>query len=233
MNSHQLMNEWMIAGNLTIPSILLKSYTKLGLSNAEFICLLNIYEASEKGERFVSPEKVHTYMDCTQQECAHLFRSLVHKQVIGIEKNRDSNNVFSFSPLWKKLTMLIQEPENKYKEHPSKLEPNIYTIFEQEFGRPLSPIECETLSSWIDQDYHPSDIIKQALREAIISGKVNFRYIDRILFDWKKNGIQTIEAAKQHSQRFRTHQNPPTKTEEKQQKQQKRKTMAFYNWLEE
>ena len=27
-------------------------------------------------------------------------------------------------------------------------------IFEQEFGRPLSPLECETLAMWLDQDDH-------------------------------------------------------------------------------
>ena len=49
---------------------------------------------------------------------------------------------------------------------------------------------------WIDDDHHDPVIIKSALREAVISGKLNFRYIDRILFDWKKNGIKTIEQAK-------------------------------------
>jgi DNA replication protein len=231
LNSQQVMNEWMKAGNLTIPSILLKNYTNLGLSEVEFICLLHIYEAAEKGNRYVSPEEIHTYMNCSQKECTDMFRSLVHKKVIGIEKDQDSNNIFSFSPLWEKVTRLLQEPKKQYKKHPSKMEPDIYSIFEQEFGRPLSPIECETLASWIDQDSQPTDIIKHALREAIIAGKLNFRYIDRILFDWKKNGIQTVEAAKQYSQRFRTYQNPSSKKKEEQKPQ--RKTIAFYNWLEE
>ncbi len=85
-------------------------------------------------------------------------------------------------------------------------ENNLYTIFEQEFGRPLSPLECETLAMWIDQDEHDASIIKAALREAVISGKLNFRYIDRILFEWKKNNIQTVEQARQQGNKFRQYQ---------------------------
>ena len=81
-------------------------------------------------------------------------------------------------------------------------------MFEKEFGRALSPFECETLAMWIDQDHHDPIIIKAALRESVMSGKLNFRYIDRILFEWKKNGIQTIDQARKHSQKFRQNQQP-------------------------
>lgn len=39
---------------------------------------------------------------------------------------------------------------------------------------------------WIDQDGQDPVIIKAALREAVMSGALSFRYIDRILIDWKK-----------------------------------------------
>ena len=56
-------------------------------------------------------------------------------------------------------------------------------------------------------------LIKSALREAVISGKLNFRYIDRILFDWKRNGIKTIEQAKSHGRNVRQHQKQKPKVE--------------------
>ena len=59
-------------------------------------------------------------------------------------------------------------------------------------------MECESLAMWIDEDGQSPDIIKAALSESVISDKLNFRYIDRILFDWKKNGIETLEQAKIH-----------------------------------
>ena len=79
---------------------------------------------------------------------------------------------------------------------------------------------------WLDEDHHDADIIKSALREAVISGKLNFRYIDRILFEWKKNGVKTIEQAKSHGQKFRSYQKSNPKEPEV-----KKEPLPFYNWL--
>lgn len=71
----------------------------------------------------------------------------------------------------------VQEEENV----------GLYVMFEQEFGRPLSPMEIQYLNQW--QDEHDESLIKQALREAIISNVRNVRYIDKILFNWKRDGV--------------------------------------------
>jgi DNA replication protein len=105
---------------------------------------------------------------------------------------------------------------------------SLYTIFEQEFGRPLSPFECETLAMWMDDDHEP-EVIKAALREAVISGKLNFRYIDRILFEWKKNGIKTREQAREQTQKFRAYQRRDRKIEST----PSVNDVPFYNWLEQ
>ncbi len=39
-----------------------------------------------------------------------------------------------------------------------------------------------------------------------MSGKLNFRYIDRILFEWKKNGIKTVDQAQNQGRKFRANQ---------------------------
>lgn len=82
-------------------------------------------------------------------------------------------------------------------------ERNLFTLFEQEFGRPLSPMECETISGWLDQDRYPEPLILAALKEAVFAGKLHFRYIDRILLEWRRSGIRTPEEAKEFAARFR------------------------------
>ena len=106
-------------------------------------------------------------------------------------------------------------------------EQDIYSTFEKEFGRPLSPMECESLAMWIDQDGQDPTIIKAALREAVMSGTINFRYIDRILFEWKKNGINTLEQARVHGLKFRQ------KTRQSKPSTQSSDAVPFYNWLEQ
>lgn len=82
---------------------------------------------------------------------------------------------------------------------------DIYTTFEKEFGRPLSPMECEMITGWLDQDRYSESLIRAALKEAVFAGKLHFRYIDRILIEWSRNRIQTVDQAREFSRQFRGH----------------------------
>lgn len=81
---------------------------------------------------------------------------------------------------------------------------NVFVLFEQEFGRPLSPMEVETINGWLDQDRYPEELIRFALKESVFAGKLHFRYIDRILLEWSRNRVTNVEEAKLHAQKFRT-----------------------------
>ena len=80
---------------------------------------------------------------------------------------------------------------------------DLFTVFESEFARPLSPMEYETIVNWLDQDKYSDSLIMTALKEAVFAGKVHFRYIDRILMEWQRNRITTPEEAKAYTERFR------------------------------
>jgi len=80
---------------------------------------------------------------------------------------------------------------------------DLFTVFESEFARPLSPMEYETIVGWLDQDRYSDSLIMTALKEAVFAGKVHFRYIDRILMEWQRNRITTPEEAKAYTERFR------------------------------
>ncbi len=132
----------------------------------------------------------------------------MHKQItdvyskgfLFIEECEDQNGIkfekYSLQPLWGSCTSLYSLHRIKHRKEKQKGTKSLYTIFEEEFARPLSPLECETLAIWQDQDQHDAQLIKHALKEAVLSGKLSFRYIDRILFEWKKNGLKTVEQAK-------------------------------------
>lgn len=79
---------------------------------------------------------------------------------------------------------------------------DLYSCFEQEFGRPLSPLEIEKIHSWLE-DRHSEELILTALKEAVFASKVHFRYVDTTLLDWKRNQIVTVEQAKEHAKKFR------------------------------
>ncbi|MGO4888073.1 DnaD domain-containing protein [Anaerobacillus sp. MEB173] len=231
----QIMKKWITAGHVSIPKLLFQYYVKLKLDEKELMGLLHIHTYIESGNYFPTPDVISERMTLSQAECAELMRCLVKKGYLELKQYQDENQVmyetFSIEPLWESLLLLLQnEKQEAEKKSHEQEETNLYSIFEKEFSRPLSPMECETLSMWIDQDGHSSTMIIAALREGVISGKLNFRYIDRILFEWKKNGIQTVEQAKQYGEKIRKHYQRPRRSEEK---EKTAHSFPNYNWLEQ
>ncbi|MCP8968787.1 DnaD domain-containing protein [Ectobacillus ponti] len=228
------MIQWFEQGSIAIPKLLMMQYRKLGLNELEFMIILHIHTFLECGNAFPTPNEIAGRMTITPAQAMEVIRSLMQRGFVTIEGNRKQealmSEVYSLQPLWEKmLQLLMQENMEQEQERTEQAHISLYSMFEKEFGRPLSPFECETLAMWQDQDEHDASLIQSALREAVMSGKLNFRYIDRILFEWKKNGIQTVEEAQNHSRKFRAHQTRP------QPKKEPKYTgkVPFYNWLEQ
>jgi DNA replication protein len=221
-------------GSVSIPVILFNNYAKLGINEEEFMMVLQVQKFKQNGNQFPTPTELSEHMSISTSACTSILRSLIQRGFLSIEECEENTILFenySLKPLWDKLySYLMQENNEKEQEQSKQEDQNLYLIFENEFGRPLSPFECETLAIWIDQEDYDPVIIKAALREAVMSGKLNFRYIDRILFEWKKNGIRTIDQARNHAKKFRQHQgNSSTKQVSNEEYQRK---VPFYNWLE-
>lgn len=87
-----------------------------------------------------------------------------------------------------------------------KNDSNIYSIFEKELARPLSPIEYELINGWLECNYKEG-IILAALKEAVFNGVNNFRYIDKILFEWNKKGIDSLEKVEKNKKEFKKEEN--------------------------
>ncbi len=228
------MLKWVHEGQITIPSVLLSQYHKMKLNESELVLLLQLISHADKGNDFPTPVQLSSSMAISVSECSDLLRRLIQKGMIEIIDGSTKDGIrfekYSLDPLWEKLIeSYLMDDKQKQVETNKNEESNLYTIFEQEFGRPLSPFECESLSMWLDDDHHDPIMIKSALREAVISGKLNFRYIDRILFDWKRNGIKTIEQAKSQGRKVRQHQQQKQKPKEE---PANKEPLPFYNWLE-
>ncbi|WP_100407249.1 DnaD domain-containing protein [Bacillus solitudinis] len=225
---------WMAQGHVSVPRLLLEHYAKIGLKEDELVALLQVQAFIEQGNQFPTPERLSERMTHSMSECAELLGKLVKKGYMTLEKKWDEDGIlfefYTLEPLWSKLLQLLEEEKQESEETDKiDLEGQLYSRFEQEFCRPLSPIESETLSMWIDQDHHSIELILGALREAVVSGKLNFRYIDRILFEWKRNGVKTLVQAKTHGEKFRKYnQQRKPDTERK-----RDDSFPSFSWLEQ
>jgi DNA replication protein len=232
----KIMIEWFEQGSIAIPKLLMINYKKLGLNELEFMIILHVHTFLECGNSFPTPDEIANRMTITPAKCMDILRSLLQRGFLTIEGNKKEASMiyesYSLQPLWEKmLQLLLKEELEEEQIGMQEMQTSLYSIFEKEFGRPLSPFECETLAMWQDQDDHDPMLIQTALREAVMSGKLNFRYIDRILFEWKKNGIKTVEQAQNYGKKFRPHQNKSNVTPRQEVKYTGK--IPFYNWLEQ
>lgn len=225
-------------GTTAISNILLSIYKKIGLSDTEMMLIIHLLYFQNKGNDFPSFSELEKRMTLNSEELMKVFQRLVKQGYIFIEENKDEETdilyeAYNVSPTLLKVikelerNVEINKIEKDRKLHVVKVD-NVYKIFEQEFGRPLSPIEIELISTWIDKDKYSEDVIIYALKEAVFSNKISFRYIDRILFDWQKKNIRTVDQVKQYIKNFRATQDLSRNTKPF----KENNNFEFYNWLE-
>jgi DNA replication protein len=236
--------EWMSRGSTSIPHLLLEHYKKLHISDKEMMLIIHIHSFISEGVRFPSIEEIQDRMTCSKLELSRTLNRLHKERFLDIQSTVDAEGKmverFSLEPLWEKLfrylTIGLEDvsvPDMEQEVWPTdnenrsvQEEGEVFKRFEQEFGRPLSPMECETISQWLEKDGMPPAIIFLALKEAVISNKLSLRYIDKILFEWQKKGYKTPEEVHAQSQRFRDKQVSVTESQKEQD------DFPFYNWLE-
>ncbi|HLT56025.1 MAG TPA: DnaD domain-containing protein [Bacillota bacterium] len=213
-----------VFNQISVPEKILTDYSSLGLDEKEVMVILHLLRFLKQQNDFPTPKEIVQHMTIDEKECTMILRKLIQKGMLSIQqKENEANQLsesYSLNPLFEKL---FAEKEEMAED----AEGTIFILFEQEFGRPLSPFEIEMVNTWLDEDKIIPALIKAALREAVLMGKLNFKYIDRILREWKKKGIHTVEQARNAARNFhQSYSGPALK------KQTKRDTSIYYNWLE-
>lgn len=225
--SNSFSYQQLLTQQITIPSRLLTNYISLGLNEQEVMTIIQIHRFLLSNNDFPTPDELASFLTVNEKECSDILRKLIQKGFLAIEQSQNDkkqlSETYSLNPLWQKLFT----PREKEKEE-NMPEGTLFVLFEQEFGRPLSPFEIETINAWLDEDKIIPSLIKAALRESVLMGKLNFKYMDRILRDWKQKGIHSVEEAREHSKSFRNNQ----ATKQSNAPKEKRDTSFYYNWLE-
>lgn len=238
LNEEVLIN--IIEDSVTnIPNLLLSNYKKIGLSDKELIVIIHLIHFKSRGNHFPSISELENRMSTNTEELMKVLQRLVSQGYLCIDEHKEENTgiiyeKYNITPIYIKLTKTIEreteinkiEQANLAEEKKIK---NIFRLFEQEFGRLLSPIEIELITTWIDKDKYSEEIIIYALKEAVFSNKLSFRYIDSILFEWQKKNIKTLEQIRQHVKNFRENKNK----QKDEKTSQNNDSFEFYNWLEE
>lgn len=199
--------------DLTIPNMLFFNYKKLDITEQELILIIYIINSNF----CFNIKKMSADLNINSKDLLMIINSLTEKDLLEIKvekKNSICSETISLDKLYQKLGFLLVNIEDK-KEDSN----NLYTVFEQEFGRTISPMEYEIINAWKESDF-TDELIISALKEATYNGVTNLRYIDKILHEWKKKGIKTNKDVEIDKQNFNK-------------KTTKKVNLIDYDWLNE
>ena len=179
-------------GNMVIPLYLLQHFKDLKLKLEEFIFLMYLYNL---GDNFVfDPSKFGNELNMTLVEVMSYIEVLTDKRFIRVESKKNDKGVMEefiiMDDFYSKLTLITIDEVNKETNDASKSD--IFEVIQKEFGRTISPIEYEIIKAWIESGIN-ENVIKEAVKEATFNGVSNLRYIDKILYEWGKLGVKTVE----------------------------------------
>ena len=163
---------------INIERLLVLKARELEIDGNECHILLLIYILIDAGIKMVTPQMIQNYSTLSSHDLNEVLKRLLEKKFIY---NRAGS--ISLNHLEDKL---LQDNNVEVEEEP---EINLVSIFEEQFGRALSPIELNIIRDWKNCEYGDEMIVK-ALKEAVKSQVLNFRYIEGILNNWAKNGIK-------------------------------------------
>lgn len=185
-------------GSISIANFLLDNYSKLGMTNDEFLLYLQIKKEQSRGNSFPQMDTLADSLGMSSQTLFSTIQSLQDKKILEINQRQDDqgrlNDFYDFDLFYQKMIALFDDKADQtLKVEAKKAENNVYDQIQIEFGRPLSPIEIETISQWLDNDHFAPDVIRLALKEAVLNQAYNLKYMDRILLNWQQRNLTTAQ----------------------------------------
>ena len=176
-----------VNGDLIIPGFLVKNIAKLNLEIYELILLL--YFINQKNNITFDVNKISLDLNIESSKVLELINSLNEKNYISIEMKKNNGVIeeyISTELFYNKIESMLLDNSKKEKDS------DIYSLFEKEFGRTLSPTEYDSINNWIENGIS-EELIKEALKEATSNNVSSIRYMDKILYEWGKKGIKNRE----------------------------------------
>jgi len=177
---------------LVISTLIFNAVKDLRLSLNEFMILVYFDNDLHKTlDLDIIGESLHM----EEKETFEAFNGLLNKKLITLDTKNDIEGRITEVISLKNLYDLVGEDVVIKQKKEQKVD--IYKTFETEFGRPISSMEYEIINAWISNGTS-EELILGALKEAIYNGVNNFRYIDKIIYEWGKKGFKSMCEVNEH-----------------------------------
>ena len=182
-------------GNLVLPTELLFYFHEIFDNSDDFLVWQFFYLQNTTSLEEISPVQIAESIGKSVAEVNRSMSNLTEKGLLQyktIALNGEIEAVFDALPALERLDEIVENHSSVAQAISQNVLKDLVETFQQELGRLLTPFEIEDLTKTIQDDKINPELVTAALREAVFNGKANWRYIQAILRNWRREGITTV-----------------------------------------
>lgn len=186
------LSSYLAAGQTSLSQALFAHFSETTLTHREFVVYLFLADWGQHHSEAPELGALAAATKLKKQDLYTVIETLIQKKAIQLVqrpgKGGRTLDQYDVTPLLE----TVLKPAGGQAVAPAQA-PNqqVFSQIEAEFGRPLSPIEQQTITDWLTIDHYAPDMINLALREAVLNQAYSLRYMDRILLNWEKKHLTT------------------------------------------
>ena len=182
-------------GNLVLPTELLFHFHEIFDNSDDFLVWQFFYLQNTTSLEEISPVQIAESIGKSVAEVNRSMSNLTEKGLLQyktIALNGEIEAVFDALPALERLDEIVEYHSSVAQAVSQNVLKDLVETFQQELGRFLTPFEIEDLTKTIQDDKTSPELVTAALREAVFNGKANWKYIQAILRNWRREGITTV-----------------------------------------
>ena len=165
---------------LVAESIFIKEALKENLSLNEFLLLLYF---DNSFDLVFDIGIIAKTLNMDENKVLEAYSSLMKKKLIKVKAEKDGYGKIIERVCLDNFYNEINNDRKLIEKENSK--DDIFSVFEKEFGRTLSMMDCEIINAWIDKGFS-EELIIAALKEAVYNGVFTMCYMNGIEKDIKQ-----------------------------------------------
>ncbi|WP_041815329.1 DnaD domain-containing protein [Levilactobacillus brevis] len=202
----EFIQHYVQAGQTSLANYLLDHFREVGMTTDQLLVYLQLRRYMDQGEPLPDATVIASHLGWDKQRVYQLLHEMITQKLMVITTVTDSQgqkqDAYDFRLLTEKLSQLaVKTTQQVVKQTASNDRSAIFNQIETEFGRPLSPLEMESITQWLDEDHYRPELIQLALKEAVLSQAYSLKYMDRILLSWERKNLKTAAQVQREKER--------------------------------
>lgn len=201
------LQRYLAAGETLVSNILLHHYKEVGLTTSQLVMYLEFKSYQDRGVANPDIRQVAKNLGTSEVQVFDQLHQMITNGLVEQKMKRQADGkedaFYDFSPLVNRIALYGEQQATAATASTAANERmQTFNQLEAEFGRPLSSMEMQIVNDWLDKDNYSAEMIKLALRQAVLNSALNLNYMERILQSWDHQGLRSKHDIEEHERQF-------------------------------